>query len=344
MRHLPNEVFRSFRSILVVMSLTVLLTLSSLTAIACGTTADSSTTVTTTGAESTLTTDATSDATVTIRDTGITTTSTLAVSVPALAPGIMPEQALELVAAKSHVAPGNWEFRGCETLGNWAVANLYTGMLSEQMDERGVAAVFEKRDGAWFQAGWISISDLSEQQAIELYNMGAPEEVWIYFGLERRSAAESFPPEQMPEDFGFVAAYGVMGRNVVDTFAGTFTKDLGPNEEPVTTELVLSAVDLETLYHDLILIQNQWQMFTEGFDPDPDQSNTGTTIHVTPSQTYTLKWSAGGFDAQAVAWNDDALSTDLQAVALRDWFERLRMLIEAAPEWKALPPMSGGYA
>ena len=149
--------------------------------------------------------------------------------------------------------------------------------------------------------------------------------------------------EQMPEDFGFVAAYGVEARNVIDTLAGTFTKDLGPSEQPVTTELSLSREALDGLYRDLVLIQNQWQVFTEGFAPSADPSNTGTTMHVTPSLTYTLKWSAGGFDAQPISWNDDALSADLEAIALRNWFGRLQQLIETTPEWKALPPMKGGY-
>jgi hypothetical protein len=47
-------------------------------------------------------------------------------------------------------------------------------------------------------------------------------------------------PEQMPADFGLVAAYGVWARNVIDTFAHTFAKDLGPSEEkPLTAELTV---------------------------------------------------------------------------------------------------------
>ncbi|MHB8869123.1 MAG: hypothetical protein ACYC6T_16495 [Thermoleophilia bacterium] len=74
--------------------------------------------------------------------------------------------------------------RDYQNIGDWAVANLYTGRLSEQMDERGVTAVFEKRGDAWFQAGWVSVSDPSNQWIVELRNMGAPPEVWQYFGLE----------------------------------------------------------------------------------------------------------------------------------------------------------------
>jgi len=299
-----------------------------------------------TGPASASTPTATKDSTrETIRDT-ISTTSTAPPSVPALGSGLTSEQVLELVAARSNVPAEDWEIRNCTNLGDWAVANLYTSQLSEQMDERGVTAVFEKRSGAWFQAGWVSVSDPSSQQIVELVNMDAPEEVWSCFGLEasRATAGQLIPPEQMPADFGFVAAFGVMGRNTIDTFEGTFTKDLGPSEEPATTKLSLSPDALETLYHDLVLIQNQWQVFTTEFAPNPDPDNTGTSMFVQPCMTYRLEWRAAGFSSLPIVWEDSALSADLKAVALRNWFKKLQQMIEERPEWKALPPMKGGYA
>ncbi|MHB9149134.1 MAG: hypothetical protein ACYC33_03460 [Thermoleophilia bacterium] len=63
--------------------------------------------------------------------------------------------------------------------------------------------MFEKRGDAWFQAGWVSVSDPSYQQAVELTNMGASEEVWGYFGLEPSQGTHGrlVPPGQMPADF-----------------------------------------------------------------------------------------------------------------------------------------------
>lgn len=189
MKYGSREVARSSHSVLVTIGLTTLLILISLIAAACGTEAASSTAITTV--------DAGSSTTITIRDTGIPTTSTTAASVPALASGIIPEQVLELVAARSNVPPDDWEMRDCTNLGDWAVANLYTSQFSEQMDERGVTAVFEKRNGAWFQAGWVSVSDPPDQQVVELTNMGAPEEVWRYFGLEPPSQLGATPPSSV---------------------------------------------------------------------------------------------------------------------------------------------------
>ncbi|MFH0915752.1 MAG: hypothetical protein V1912_04820 [bacterium] len=150
-------------------------------------------------------------------------------------------------------------------------------------------------------------------------------------------------PDEMPADFGFVAAYGVEAKNVLLTFAGTFIKDLGPSEDPVTTELRLTLKDLGTLYQDLRAMQNHWRMFTTPFALDPDPSGTGTTVYVHPHDTYYLQWRAGGFVSLPITWKDSALSTDPKAAALRDWFKKLQQMIEATPEWKALPPMRVGY-
>ena len=280
--------------------------------------------------------------TATIIDTCDTTTSTTPPSVPALTSGITPEQVAELVAKRSNLSPRDWEVKERKNLGDWAVAKLFTDRFPEQMDERGVAAVFEKCRNAWFFKGWVSLSDPSNEP-IELANMSAPAEVWSYFGLEWRAGAELFPPEQMPEDFGFVAAYGVMGRNVIDAFQGTFTKDLGLTKERVTTSLSLPPQALKTLYHDLVLMQGQWQVFTTAFSPDPDPANTGTTTYTSTYYTYRLEWQAAGFRSLPIVWDDSALSTDSKAVALRGWFKDLQQMIEATPEWKALPPMEGGY-
>ena len=150
--------------------------------------------------------------------------------------------------------------------------------------------------------------------------------------------------EGMPSDFAFVAAYGVGARNIIDTRAGKFTKDLVLAGQ-VTTDLRLSDQDLQSLYGQLAEMQTRWQLFTiSPFTVEADPAGTGTSLFVTPHSTYRLEWGIGDFRYNPIVWDDANLSTDPKAVALRDWFQKLQEMIEATPEWETLPPSEGGYA
>ncbi len=325
------------------LGLGVVLVLISLALAACGTDMGARTTTLDTGVTTTTTTSDVS-VTETVMDTGYTTTSTTPASVPALASGITPEQVLQLVASKSQVPATDWELRDSKNLGDWAVAKLYTSRFSEQMDERGVAAVFAKRAGAWYFHGWVSLSDSSVQQTIELRNMDAPDEVWKYFGLEPASsnADQSALPEQMPENFGFTAAFGVGANNLIDTFDGTFTKDIiaAPKPNP-TIALRLTRKEMASLYENLVDIGIL--DYPSDFRPDAQQeAKTGIYRWSEPHLTYVLRVRAAGCD-KYIFWEDGSRSTTPQANALRGWFDRLKQMIEAKPEYKAMPPTERGY-
>jgi phosphoenolpyruvate synthase/pyruvate phosphate dikinase len=64
---------------------------------------------------------------------------------------------------------------------------------------------------------------------------------------------------------------------------------------------------------------------------------------VTPNEAYYLRIKAGGIEKE-IRWNGETLSTEPQAAALREWFKKLQDLVYETPEYKALPPMRGGYA
>ena len=64
------------------------------------------------------------------------------------------------------------------------------------------------------------------------------------------------PAHETPGDFGFVLRYGYGGfsrKNVLDTFAGTFTKDMIVDPS-ITTELRLSPEDLADIYRRMVEI------------------------------------------------------------------------------------------
>jgi hypothetical protein len=148
---------------------------------------------------------------------------------------------------------------------------------------------------------------------------------------EGSSAAEL--PATPAADFGFVAMYGPYGRSGLDTFAGRFTKDLIPGQ--ATAGLRLTDEEMEDLYRDLT------RMDIFGYPDSLDPSNTGVTAS-TPTSLW-LKVRAGGMEWTISYVHGDSPKTE-QAEAFVDWFEKLRRMIDATPEYQGMPPTKGGYA
>ena len=143
-------------------------------------------------------------------------------------------------------------------------------------------------------------------------------------------------PAIMPVDFGFVADYGAYGKNQLDTFKGTFTKDIISQTKPnPRVELRLTAEELAPLYQDLRA------MHVLDYPDSLDPSNTGVTAS-TPT-SYRLEMRAGGLAKTVSYVHGDSPKTE-QAKAFTDWFEKLRQVIEAKPEYQQMPPIEGGYA
>lgn len=143
----------------------------------------------------------------------------------------------------------------------------------------------------------------------------------------------------LPAEFSFVAAYGVGAKNVLDTAAGTFTKDMIMGQS-VTADLRLTQAEVEDLYAGLA----RMKIFEYPALYRPDAGDPGPTMFVTPCTTYRLEIRMGGETVLDLVWEDSTLSAKPAAIALRDWFTKLQQIIEAKPEWKALPPAEGGYA
>jgi hypothetical protein len=142
-----------------------------------------------------------------------------------------------------------------------------------------------------------------------------------------------------PADFGFVASYGAYGKNRLDTFAGTFTKDIISQTKPnPTVQLRLTTEELASLYQDLRAIRIL--DYPDSLDP----SNTGKTgVTASTPTSYRLDIHVEGVD-KTVSWDHGEFARTAQAKALLDWFEKLRAMIEANPEYQKMPPLEGGYA
>ncbi len=149
--------------------------------------------------------------------------------------------------------------------------------------------------------------------------------------------------EEMPPDFTLLAAYGVQAKNKLDTAAGTFTKDIVSMSKPnPTAELRLTREELATLYRSLkdMGILDYPSVFRPQLEAE---ATTGTSTMVSPHNTYLLSIRAGGME-KTISWEDESLSATPEAKALRDWFDALRQMIEAKPEYRAIPPAENAYA
>jgi hypothetical protein len=142
-------------------------------------------------------------------------------------------------------------------------------------------------------------------------------------------------PRERPTDFGFVFAYGVQARNVLDTFAARFTKDLiSPYAPTATAVFDLTEEELGGVYKELRAIDIL--DYEAIFRPD-----TGG-VYKTPHETYYLRLRAGGVWKE-IYWDDEADSTSTEAVALRGVLQDVRRTIEEDARYKSLPPIQGGY-
>ncbi len=146
-------------------------------------------------------------------------------------------------------------------------------------------------------------------------------------------------PRQMPADFGFVAAYGVTAKNALDTFAGTFTKDIISSKPNPTVGLRLTPEELATLYQGLVDISIL--DYPAVFRPE-QEDESGVIAWIEPHDTYLLTIRAAGGEKH-IFWEAGYQGGLPRATALRDWFTKLEQMIEAKPEYQAMPPTEGGY-
>ena len=141
-------------------------------------------------------------------------------------------------------------------------------------------------------------------------------------------------PEEMPEDFSFILRYGLEGaRNVLDTVAGTFTKDMIQAPD-VTTDLRLSPEELRLIYG--WMKEAGIQNYVGDFRPGGQQGGG------TPSPMYRLELTVDGRERE-IEWDDTYGSLAPEAKALRELLQSIAQLIERREEYKKLPPAVGGY-
>jgi hypothetical protein len=136
------------------------------------------------------------------------------------------------------------------------------------------------------------------------------------------------PPETPSADFNFVFRYGVGAKNELNTFSGTYTKDM-VMDPSITTSLVLSESERATIYqkiNEIGLLKN---------DIVPNKGN----IYVTPCSNYSLKVRADNVEKE-ISWDDCRGEINEKLQELTD---HIISVIQSNEAYKNLPAAKGGY-
>jgi hypothetical protein len=136
-------------------------------------------------------------------------------------------------------------------------------------------------------------------------------------------------------NFNLQFSYGVLGRNILDTFQNTYTKDL-ISAGDTTVPFVLSVNDKKQILDKM----NAIDFFAY---PDTFIVHTGDTVSViTPYETYIFKVNNNS-QTKNLYWADEIMNPDTQATKLRELISLIQTIIESNPKYSQLPPASGGY-
>lgn len=155
------------------------------------------------------------------------------------------------------------------------------------------------------------------------------------------SAWNAVIPGLASKNFDFILKYGVGAKNVLDTFAGTFTRDL-IMAGAATTRLALTPEEMGAVYAEMVKIDifGYPERFT------PRQKGT-SQVYVTPHSTYYLKLQVGG-KVKEIFWEDttgrqNLAAQPVEAVQLRNLIEKIIRMVEEKEDFKKLPEAEGGY-
>ncbi len=136
--------------------------------------------------------------------------------------------------------------------------------------------------------------------------------------------------------FNLIFQYGVDAKNVVNTFEGTYTKDMIP-DPPITTKLSLTREELDTIYKKMVDID--FFSYPEVFTVQVEGGSVGM---ITPYQSYYFKVQYGS-GIKEMSWEDSITNQNNDADRLRELTKCIREIVESKKEYKKLPPPRGAY-
>lgn len=130
-------------------------------------------------------------------------------------------------------------------------------------------------------------------------------------------------------NFGFIFKYGVGARNELNTFEGTFKKDM-VTKDPVTTSLELTNKELNTILNKMTEID---------FFNLPEEITGCSTIPCVTYQ-YSVRYKDKN---KKIYMENHPNSQDAQILKLKELNKLIIEIIESKEEYRQLPPAKGGY-
>lgn len=131
---------------------------------------------------------------------------------------------------------------------------------------------------------------------------------------------------KMPEDFDFVATYGIAEENTINTFDNTFTKKIDWNKDTTIT-LYFPYDEKEKVYKKIK--RYELEKMPEDFKPE-------SKMDVSSAPTYCLKFRIDD-SIHKVKWETNTLSKEREARRLRSIYEQVNDYLNEDTTITSLP-------
>lgn len=146
-------------------------------------------------------------------------------------------------------------------------------------------------------------------------------------------------PQPAVSDFDFVFkyGYGAVPVNELDTFNGTYTKDM-ILEPSITVNLTLTPEEKTQIRQKMEEID--FFSYPDRYEVIVPPGSPGSMVTPYPSYYFMVK---DGTIIKELLWGDSIRNADAQATELRRLIAFIQNIIESKEEYKRLPPTKGGY-
>ena len=139
-------------------------------------------------------------------------------------------------------------------------------------------------------------------------------------------------------EFHFILGFGYNARNILNTFDGTFTKDLVKGFSTIRFQLSDEQVNLiEEKFRELDILS-----YPEEFKPDPVNPKDNTITIVMPCSSYYIRVELDE-QMKEVFWKDENKAYDPKAIALEELIHEIEEMVYERDEYIKMPKVKGGY-